>query len=95
MERSNLDDPQYAAFAWGRYRRILWWMAVVSLAAVIVSLWLMDRAVGPLEWHTIIATSAGVFATVMLGAGLMGLVFLSHGTGHDDSIVDPFEDLAP
>lgn len=92
MPRPNLDDPQYAAFAWGRYHRILRWMALVSLIAVAVSLWLMDRAVGPLSWHTIIATAAGVFAAVMLGASLMGLVFLSHGSGHDDSVIDPFDD---
>jgi hypothetical protein len=23
MPRHDLDDPEYAAFAWGRYRRIL------------------------------------------------------------------------
>ena len=29
---------------------------------------------------------------VMLGAALMGLVFLSSGSGHDEAIEDPFED---
>ena len=29
---------------------------------------------------------------MMLMAALMGLVFLSSGTGHDESIVDPLED---
>jgi hypothetical protein len=29
----------------------------------------------------------------MLMAALMGLVFLSSGTGHDESIEDPFEDV--
>jgi hypothetical protein len=31
--------------------------------------------------------------TIMLMAALMGLVFLSSGTGHDESIEDPFEDM--
>ena len=29
----GLDDPEYAAFAWARYRRILGWMAMVAAAA--------------------------------------------------------------
>ena len=41
--------------------------------------------------HMIIATTAGVGLSVMLGAALMGLVFLSSGSGHDDAIEDPFE----
>ena len=40
----------------------------------------------------IVATAAGVGLSVMLGAALMGLVFLSSGSGHDESIEDPFED---
>lgn len=93
MEKSNLDDPKYAAFAWGRFRRVLRWMVLASLAAATVSLWILRELTGPMPLHMIIATAAGVFATVMLAAGLMGLVFLSHGSGHDDSITDPFEDL--
>ena len=30
----GLDDPEYAAFAWARYRRILGWMAMVAAAAI-------------------------------------------------------------
>jgi hypothetical protein len=30
--------------------------------------------------------------SVMLGAALMGLVFLSSGSGHDESVEDPFAD---
>ena len=42
--------------------------------------------------HMIIATAAGVGLSVMLGAALMGLVFLSSGTGHDESVTDLTED---
>ena len=51
-----------------------------------------------LTLHMIIATTAGVGLSVMLGAALMGLVFLSSGSGHDEAIEDPFEndpDLKP
>ena len=34
----GLDDPEYAAVAWARYRRILGWMAMVAAAAAIGAL---------------------------------------------------------
>ena len=85
-----LNDPDYARFAWGRYKRILKWMAL--LAAVFAGaalLWLGIRR-GEVPLHMGIAVAAGVFFTTFLTAALMGLVFLSSGTGHDDQIVDPF-----
>jgi preprotein translocase subunit SecF len=95
MEPSNLDNPEYAAFAWDRYRRLMIWMALVSVIAAVVSLWVLREMTGPLPIPMVIATGAGVFASVMLAAGLMGLVFLSNGTGHDDSVADPFKDQTP
>ena len=38
-----------------------------------------------------IAVGLGVGASMMLMGALMGLVFMSNGTGHDDSVVDPLE----
>ena len=35
--------------------------------------------------HMLIATGLGVFLTVLLGTGLMSLVFLSNSSGHDAS----------
>jgi hypothetical protein len=93
MERSNLDDPKYAAFAWDRYWRLMRWMVLASAIAAVASLYILYRMTGPLPIPMIIATGVGVFASVILAAGLMGLVFLSNGSGHDDSISDPFEDL--
>ena len=42
--------------------------------------------------HLFIAAAAGVFISVLLGAALMGLVFLSAGTGHDEAIEDRLEE---
>lgn len=86
---SPLDEADYAAFAWARYRRILWWMALVSLVTtlcVIGGLWI---ASGPLGILFMAFTAMGIIGTIMLGAALMGLAFLSSGTGHDDRLVDP------
>jgi hypothetical protein len=90
--KSALDDPDYADFAWARYRRLMWWMSLASLGAVIGGLGLLWLLAGPVPWLMLLFTAIGIFASVLLAAALMGLVFLSSGTGHDESIVDPFED---
>jgi len=50
------------------------------------------RTEGAVSIHMYIATGLGVGLAMMLTAALMGLVFLSSGTGHDESIADPLED---
>lgn len=86
--RPDLDDPDYAAFAWGRFRRLMRWMALIAVLAVLASVLGLRWATGPLPLHMLIATIAGVAATVLLGGALMGLVFLSSGSGHDHRIED-------
>jgi hypothetical protein len=89
---SSLDDPDYAAFAWARYKKLMRWMAFGSLIATIGCLALLRHIAGPLTIHMYIATAGGVFFSVLLAAALMGLVFLSSGSGHDDAIHDPLAD---
>jgi hypothetical protein len=89
---SPLDDPDRAAFAWARYRRLMRFMAAVTLAVVVVVLLILHWLNGPLPIHFYIATALGVGASMLLTALLMGLVFLSSGTGHDESIEDPLDD---
>ncbi len=93
--KSSLDDPEQARFAWDRYKRLMIWMACLSAFTAIVGLTVLYNIVENLTIHMIIATTLGVFFSVMLGTALMGLVFLSAGTGHDESIEDPFKDLDP
>ena len=84
----GLDDPDYAAFAWARYRRILRWMALATTVIVAGAIGLLDFAYGPLSWVAILAAIGGFGGTVMMTAALMGLVFLSSGTGHDERVKD-------
>lgn len=84
----GLDDPEYAAFAWGRYRRILGWMALVALAVAMLSVLMLWHWLGWLNFTVILATTLGVFFTILMGAALMGLMFLSSGTGHDEQVED-------
>ena len=86
--KPDLSDPDYARFAWARYRRLMGWMALASLTATIAALAFLWGTRGPLPWLFLLITAAGIFFTVLLAAALMGLVFLSSGTGHDEHIQD-------
>jgi hypothetical protein len=93
VKRSPLDNRDTSNVAWARYRRLMKGMALVSLLAVVGALgWLRFTMGEALTSHRNIATAAGVGLSVMLGAALMGLVFLSSGSGHDEAIDDPFKD---
>jgi hypothetical protein len=91
---SRLDNPEYAAFAWARYRRLMGWMFLFTLIITGGALYFFWRENGFVSIHFFIAIAAGIIFSVMLMCALMGLVFLSSGTGHDESIEDPFADLA-
>ena len=82
----GLDDADSAAHAWARYRRILRWMALATAIIVAGAVLLLDHVYGPLSWVTIAAAIGGFGGTAMLTAALMGLVFLSSGTGHDERV---------
>lgn len=82
----DLDDPEYARFAWARFRRILSWMAALALACALGALVILYNWVGHMPIHMGIATFLGMFGTVLMGGALMGLVFLSSGSGHDERV---------
>jgi len=84
-----------AAHAWARFLRIMRWMMTVTVALVIVAIILLYRSNGMVSIHFYIATALGIGFTMLLASALMGLIFLSSGTGHDESIVDPLEDDDP
>jgi len=89
MPQPDLDDPDYARFAWARFRRIMGWMTLASALATFVGLEALRLAVGPMPLLATVFSGGGIFFTVLLAATLMGLVFLSSGSGHDDKIEDP------
>jgi hypothetical protein len=60
------------------------WMALVAVVAVLLALIYLKSTGEPVTLHMQIATILGVFFTVVVGTGLMGLVFLSSRSGHDD-----------
>lgn len=82
----GLDDPAYAAFAWARYRRMLAWMLLATAIAVGLALWALETWYGPLSVVAILAAIGGFGGSIMMTAALMGLIFLSSGTGHDERV---------
>ncbi len=91
---SRLDDPEYAKYAWQRYWRLMRWMTAFTLLITAIVLCLFYTKYGMVSVHFYIATAGAIVAAMLLTAGLMGLVFLSSGSGHDESIEDPFKDEA-
>jgi hypothetical protein len=92
IPKSPLEDPETAAFAWARYRRLMRWMMLVTVTMVIGASVALYRSNGFVSVHFYIATALGIGFAMLLMSALMGLVFLSAGTGHDDAIIDPLED---
>ncbi len=82
----GLADPTYAAFAWRRFRRILGWMAIVAAVFIVLAILVLQHVYGPMGWVAILAVIGGAGGSIMLTAVLMGLVFLSSGSGHDEAV---------
>ena len=78
------EDFERAALAWARYKRMMKWMALVALVAILLSLIYLKSFGDPVPIQMMIATIAGVGLTILVGTGLMGLVFLSNRSGHDE-----------
>lgn len=83
-----MSEPVPHADLRRRFRRLLGitaGVALLTLAVVFGSLWLAGVE---LRLHFVIALSLGITFSLLLAGGLMGLVFLSSRSGHDDSIRD-------
>jgi hypothetical protein len=90
--RSPLDNPQTAAHAWARYKRLMRWMVAFTITVVLVTLGFFYWHNGMVSIHFFIATALGIGVAMLLMSALMGLVFLSSGTGHDESVSDLDDD---
>lgn len=86
VNKSPLDDPENAAYAWARYRQIMKVLLAVTVATVLLAMGLLFAFNGMISVHFYIAVALGISFTMLLGGGLMGLAFLSNGTGHDESV---------
>lgn len=83
--RRSQADYERAATAWGRYRALMKWMVLAATVSVLLALVYLKASGGPVPIHMVIATIAGVGLSVLLGTALMGLVFVSNNSGHDEA----------
>jgi hypothetical protein len=72
------------AQAWRRYKALMSWMALAAIVAVVLALIYLWVAGVSFSIHVAIATAAGVGLSVLLGTALMGLVYFSSHSGHDE-----------
>jgi uncharacterized protein (DUF983 family) len=72
-----------------RFRRLMLVMlGVTGVVLVVAFSWLISTG-SPLPLHFVIAVSLAVICSLMLAAGLMGLVFFSDASGADRNQHDP------
>lgn len=76
--------PSPRASAWLRFRRIMRWMGLVAILAAVAAVFFVQQGEAEIKIHVAIATALGAGLTVLLGAALMTLAFISSGSGHDD-----------
>lgn len=84
IPRRPSPSPAERASQWGRYKKLMGWMALAAIVTALLALLYLKSFGDPVPWPMQIATVLGVGFTVLVGTGLMGLVFLSNRSGYDD-----------
>jgi hypothetical protein len=80
------------AIAWARYKQTMKWMALAAVVTVLLALIWLKSFGEPVPLHMTIATILGVGLSVLVGTGLMGLIFLSDRSGMDEDAARPPEE---
>ena len=73
--------------AMAEFKRILKWIAFIAVLMVAVALTYL-YSFSTLDANTVIATTLGVFFSVLLGCGLFAAAFFSSKSGYDQSVDD-------
>jgi membrane protein CcdC involved in cytochrome C biogenesis len=73
--------------AMAEFKRILKWIALVAVLMVAGALTYL-YVYSSLDVNTVIATTLGVFFSVLLGCGLFAAAFFSSKSGIDQSVAD-------
>lgn len=75
-----------------RFWQIFRLLALLSIVIAAIGVVLVTRGAGEVHASLIIATALGIGLTVLVGTGLMTLVFLSNSSGHDDAATPHIQD---
>jgi len=82
-EPDPIPSPRHSMMQ--RFWRIFRLLAVLSIVIAGIAVALVTAGAGEVHASLIIATALGVGLTVLLGSGLMVLMFLSSQSGHDEA----------
>ena len=78
------DDRQTAT---ADFKRIMKWIAAIAVLMVVGALTYL-KLFSTLDTVTVLATTFGVFFSVLLGCGLFAAAFFSDKSGYDRSVDD-------
>jgi uncharacterized oligopeptide transporter (OPT) family protein len=78
------SERQQAA---AEFRRMLKWIVLIAVLTVAVALIYLDLT-GDLTVSMVVATTLGVFFSVLLGCGLFAAAFFSSKSGIDEEVAD-------
>ena len=69
-----------------RFWRIFRLLVLLSIVVAAIAVALVTRGEGEVHPSLVIATAVGVGLTMLVGTGLMTLVFISNSSGHDEAV---------
>ncbi len=69
------------------FKRIIKWIVIIAVLMVAGALYYLHLS-GGLDANTVIATTLGVFFSVVLGCGLFAAAFFSDKSGIDQQVSD-------
>jgi len=73
--------------ALAEFKRIMLWIALIAALMVVAALTYL-HFFSTLDANTIIATTVGIFFSVLLGCGLFAVAFFSSKSGYDQDVTD-------
>ena len=82
-QRDPLPGPRQSTLQ--RFWRIFRLLALLSVVVAAIAVVLVTRGAGEVHASLIIATALGIGLTVLIGTGLMALMFVSASSGHDEA----------
>jgi hypothetical protein len=68
-----------------RFWRVFRLLSIFSIIIAAIAVILVARGDPTVHIHMLIATALGIGLTVLVGTGLMALLFISNSSGHDEA----------
>ena len=79
--------PTERQAALAEFKRIMKWIALIAALMVVGALTYLYFT-SSLDANTVIATTLGVFFSVLIGCGLFAAAFFSSKSGYDEKVTD-------